>query len=39
MAKELDSDILVSEFGLQSRYNAYFRTNSFGNIMNPPLSS
>ena len=31
MIKVLHCDIVISEFELQSRYNGYFRTNTFEN--------
>ena len=34
MAKELDSDIVVSEFELQSRYYIHFWTNALAKSMN-----
>ena len=35
MVKAIDCGIVVSEFELQSRYYAPFRTNTFGKGMNP----
>ena len=35
MVKVLDSEIVVSEFKLQSRYYVHFRTNTLGQSMNP----
>ena len=35
MVKAMDREIVVSEFVLQSRYNAHFRTNTLGKGMNP----
>ena len=34
MVKELDYDIAINEFELQSRYYVYFRTNTLGKGMN-----
>ena len=35
VAKVIDSDIVVSEFKLQSRYYVLFRTNTFENGIKP----
>ena len=35
MFKEMDSEIVVSEFKLQARYYVHFRTNTPGKDMNP----
>ena len=35
MVNVLDYDMIVSEFGLQSRYYNHFRTNTFGKGMGP----
>ena len=35
MVKAMDCGIVVNEFVLQSRYYVNFRTNTFGNGMNP----
>ena len=35
MVKELDSEIVVSEFQLQSLYYIHFQTNTLGKGMNP----
>ena len=37
MAKELDCDLEVSEFELQSQYYVHFRTNTFRKGMNPHI--
>ena len=37
VANVLDSDILVSEFELQSRYYVHFRTNTLGQSWNLPI--
>ena len=38
MAKVFDFSLVVSEFELQSRYCAHFRTNTLGKGMNPLIS-
>ena len=35
MVKANDCEIVVSEFGLQSRYSVHFRTNTLRKRMNP----
>ena len=35
MVKVMDSEIVVSEFELQSRNYVHFRTNTLGKVMNP----
>ena len=35
MIKAMDSEIVVSEFELQSRYYVHFRANTLGKGMNP----
>ena len=35
MVKAMACGIVVNEFELQSRYNAYFRTNTLGKGMRP----
>ena len=39
VANVLDSDIVVSEFELQSRYYVQFRINTLGKCMNPFIPS
>ena len=35
MVKVMDSEIVVSEFELQSHYHIHFRTNTLGKDVNP----
>ena len=37
MVKAMDSEIVVSEFELQSRYYVHFRTNTLGKVILSPM--